>query len=685
MRVLWIVALLVGCNNESDETGEVDPKSRDADEDGYVAFDDCDDEDPDVHPFHDEVCDGKDNDCDGNIDNDALDAVDWYPDSDGDGYGDPGFVGQRSCDDPGGHADNAHDCDDTDATVNPETVWYADADGDAYGDANNTTTACEQPKGYVADATDCDDTLYAARPGASEYCDGIDNDCDGSVDEDANDATLWYADVDGDGFGDADSTTRACDAPTGYVGDDSDCAPSDATAYPNSHETEVPGDGVDQDCDGLDACADLDCDSLPDLVASNRTDGSAYDIDSLAWYGGVSWSLGDATALPTDGARMSAAVDLDGDGYLEIVFANAHRVDDSAVDSYVYWGSASGYSSSSRTDLPTYNPARVCVDDLDADGHLDLLFPSHSDAGDLEVDSLIYWGSAKGFDSSDTTSLESWGALDCAIRDLDGDGATDVLLVSFGDNISTETDSYVYWGASSWSDVDRTPLPTLGGTRAAVDDLNADGNPDIVIANLERDADYSVSSYVYWGSAAGYSEANRDELPTNGSMDVTVADVDADGHKDLVFAGYIDNSGAMDTASSVYYGPDFSSADDLPGVGGMAVAVQDLDGDGYPELVFANSGEGFDPETDSLIYWGSKGGYDSKSATALPTTGARSVSISDLDEDGYADIVFGCTESLADGYAADSLIYWGSAKGWSAKDVTALDTEGAYDVRVVGR
>ncbi|NCG18153.1 MAG: hypothetical protein GWP91_03965 [Rhodobacterales bacterium] len=115
-----------------------DPDQLDGDGDGYGIACDCDDEDNDIGPGVVEVCDGTDNDCDGEIDNNAIDANEWYADVDEDGEGDP---------------------------LMP-------------------LMACEQPEGYVSNNTDCDDTLFTVRSSAAEVCDGIDNDCDGEIDFD---------------------------------------------------------------------------------------------------------------------------------------------------------------------------------------------------------------------------------------------------------------------------------------------------------------------------------------------------------------------------------------------------------------------------------------------------------------------------------------------------------------------
>ncbi len=278
------------CDGESDEADAADARSwwADADGDGYgdpdnavTACDlpsghvspsgsgDCDDGDATIHPGASETCDGVDQDCDGTADEGATDFLTWYADYDGDGYGDASAT-RSACTQPSRHVADASDCDDGDASVHPgaeETcdlvdqdcdgdvdegatdmgTWYTDADGDGYGDASGATTACRQPSGTVGDGTDCDDSDAGTHPGASETCDGVDQDCDGDVDESAIDMGTWYTDADGDGYGDAASSTTACSQPSGTCSDGSDCDDGDATIHPGATEY---CDGVDEDCDG---------------------------------------------------------------------------------------------------------------------------------------------------------------------------------------------------------------------------------------------------------------------------------------------------------------------------------------------------------------------------------------------------------------------------------------------------
>jgi hypothetical protein len=129
---------------------------------------------------------------------------------------------------------------------------------------------------------DCDDNDASRFPGADEQCDGIDNDCDDVVDEDVT--VTFYADADGDGFGDAGSSTEACEASPGWVENADDCDDADSTVFPAA--TEVCND-ADDDCDGLTdedlptAYADADGDGWGDPDASTCGEGAtnARDCD----------------------------------------------------------------------------------------------------------------------------------------------------------------------------------------------------------------------------------------------------------------------------------------------------------------------------------------------------------------------------------------------------------------------
>jgi hypothetical protein len=271
---------------------------------------DCDDARASSNPIATEYCNGYDDDCDGVVDEgSAADASTWYLDADGDGYGIPGST-TRACSLPAGYSAVATDCDDGRAADHPgatetcdgrdndcdglvdegvTTVYYQDADGDGYGNLGVTVSACSAPSGYTLNATDCDDTNASVSPVAPEICNGVDDDCDASVDEGL--LSTFYRDADGDGYGNASESTTGCTAPTGYVANAEDCNDSDATRNPTTPwYRDADGDGYGNPSMSLTQCLQptgyvlnsSDCNDSSDAAYPGRTeecDGFDNDCD----------------------------------------------------------------------------------------------------------------------------------------------------------------------------------------------------------------------------------------------------------------------------------------------------------------------------------------------------------------------------------------------------------------------
>ncbi len=285
---------------------------------GYVADNtDCDDNNADVNPGATEVCNGIDDNCDGQIDEGVT--LTFYADNDGDGYGDAASS-IVACSAPAGYVADNTDCDDNNADVNPgatevcngiddncdgqidegvTTTYYADIDGDGYGDAASSVVACSAPAGYVTNNTDCDDNNADVNPGATEVCNGIDDNCDGQIDEGVT--TTYYADIDGDGYGDPNSAIEACSLPAGYVTNDLDCNDDDADINPEA--TEVCGNFVDDNCDGQidEGCCTLEA-SLPDC----KSVYDSYGPSSVTLTPDVTGAQGQTTYLWSNGATTSS-------------------------------------------------------------------------------------------------------------------------------------------------------------------------------------------------------------------------------------------------------------------------------------------------------------------------------------------------------------------------------------------
>jgi hypothetical protein len=288
---------------------------------------DCNDADATINPGAAELCDGIDNDCDGQIDEGVTQTV-YYFDNDMDGFGDPNNS-TTGCTQPAGTVLNDQDCDDADANINPGatelcdeidnncdgqidegltlTVYYFDNDMDSFGNPNNFINSCTQPAGTVLNNQDCNDTDATINPNASELCDGIDNNCNGQIDEGLTTQT-YYPDMDMDGFGNPASSILSCTQPAGYVLDNTDCDDTDSTVNPSAPEL----------CDGQDNNCDTQIDeglTFQDYFADNDMDGFGNPEVSLnACEQPPLFVLDNTDCDDTDAGINPSAEEIDGNG-----------------------------------------------------------------------------------------------------------------------------------------------------------------------------------------------------------------------------------------------------------------------------------------------------------------------------------------------------------------------------------
>ena len=814
---LLISPLVFACGDKDDDGGPID-----ADGDGYVASVDCDDDDPAIHPDAVEVCDGGvDNNCDGQADGrTAADAESWYIDLDGDGYGDSLYP-RLDCEAPAGHVGNSGDCDDTDAEINPAgeercndldddcdgsidedagsgPEWYRDADSDGYGDESDVVVQCVEPSGYTDEAgdcddgdptinpsaaeswydgvdadcagdsdfdqdgdgydassfggEDCDDTDTAIRPGVTEHCDGVDEDCNGLVDDDPivaptwfadgdgdgqgvatdrlracaapdgyvdnatdcndgdpdiylgapeawydgvdgdcnggsdydqdadgydadtyggddcddTDATryprIWYADSDGDGYGDAFNTLSVCDAPSGYVVDFSDCDDSTSLAHPGL--TEVCGDGLDNDCDGgATGCG---------LLGTTRIGSAAVAGDEQAALEGVSVNdlVGSAVTIPGD---------TDGDGVLDLAVASTQSALGGAGAGAVYlvMGVPSGTLDLFSDALVLYGATSAAVGsslasagDANGDGYADLLIGGRGAGagagavwllhGPVTSSGAITTAAAATLSGSSTTAIAG-SAL--AGGDVTGDGDPDAIVVASGDGAVYIEAGPVTGAITLGSGVGSVTGLTAGGNlRVATGlDLDGDGAGDLVLT--DSGVGVAGATYVYFGPVTGSLTSGDAEASITGTSGATpaalaaVGDLDGDGLDDLgMGAPGFDGCGSNCGGAWVMYGPatgasSWSSADvAVTGTAGdelgASLAGGDIDGDGVIDLVVGAPSAGAGGE---LTYYigpvagtlASSGAQGTLSAAASADDLGDSLVAGDIDGDGYDDLLTG--------------------------------------------
>lgn len=255
-----------------------------------------------------------------------------HRDRDGDGFGDPAEredVAGRTCGDDSGLVPNNRDCDDSNPTVYPNapelpltagidndcdgdedegsveetSLCYIDSDGDGYGRSTRVEVVgsdCDDIDGYSDVDGDCNDGQPGIRPGALDVANGIDDDCDGDFDEDAQSNNVWcYDDSDGDQFGDEDASRRQYagdECPASTVENNDDCDDNRATVNPARQES--CDNGRDDDCDGDIDGDDSECEQetvfcWPDEDGDGYGDENANDLELDADPGDECADLGD--------------------------------------------------------------------------------------------------------------------------------------------------------------------------------------------------------------------------------------------------------------------------------------------------------------------------------------------------------------------------------------------------------
>jgi len=515
---------------------------------------DCDDADPTVHPDAGERCNGVDDDCDGIIDDDDDDldrstASAWLPDADEDGFVSDAGLEQAvtACDAPDGFAAPTAqlDCDDDDGAVHPDAAeacgdgidndcdgltddvgigagaFYADADQDGWPDDWTLIEACEDPQGGLVrepDAPsgtkqpDCDPTDPEVNPGATEtWYDGVDSDCDGADDYDADGDGARDPRGDGADCDDADPSVYPGAPDAWYDGIDADCAGDD--------DFDQDGDGVARLGDGGDDCDDTDAAVFPgaqdewyDGVDSDCAGNDDFDQDADGY---VDPRGGGYDCDDTDATRHPDAVDEWYDG----VDADCAGNDDFDQDRDGERHPSGGGDDCDDTD-PSVRPGAEdawydgvdsdCdgADDFDQDGDGALHVDGGGDDCD-DTDPSWYPGAPDAWYDGDDT--------DCAGNDdydLDGDG---YRHASGGGNDCDDTDAAIHPGAvEQWYDgIDadcagdddydqdgdgRTPATAPLGTRDDCDDLDPEtfaGAAEIPDDGIDQDCNLTdaVSCY----------------------------------------------------------------------------------------------------------------------------------------------------------------------------------------------
>ncbi len=654
------------CEDPNDYNCDGSVGYADTDNDGVAACEgDCDDTNDTVNPGAPEVCDEVDTDCDGETDADAIDAPTWYLDHDGDSYGDSAYS-FANCDEPPSYVDNDEDCDDLDAT---------------------------------------------SYPGGEEVCDGADNNCDGTIDEDdATDASTWYADADGDGYGDPKISTLACEQPSDYVDNDEDCDDSDDSLNPETAWY------ADSDADGYGYSPDRveSCEQPSGYINNSR------DCDD------------DSDEINPDATEYCNGYDDNCNGSVD---------ESSAADAKVWYLDSDGdeFGDASSSSVACYEPSGYVSDDTDCDDSNGEVNPDALEVCNEGIDNdcvdegdYCTLNIADGSVASMMGEASGEGGFTLGYADLNADGEQDIILGASAQSNSggsvNDGAAFVFFGpqsgAMNLSDADvliygrSGEKDTMGTSVRGLDDFDGDGNPDVAISASQMDNPASSAAagavFIFSGTSlsSGTSVDPEDaDIIYYGSAKqhylaaIATGDLDGDSTTDLLLGAtwapdrntkegevYLIYGGvstgelyADDEAAAIYQG---ESDSDKLGITSTLAILGDIDGDGESDILMGahnkNSESGI-----AYIALGPHSGTTVASDTDVilnPATGdylGRAVSAAgDMNGDGLNDLLIGAPrdDSGASDAGATYLIY-GST---SISSLNGSNADAVYDVVILG-
>lgn len=422
------------------------------------------------------------------------------------------------------------------------------------------------------------------------------------------------------------------------------------------------------------ACSDLNEDGRPDLVLADSSVAEPTSVRVLFGRPDAAFDPEHAAVLPVAYASAVAAADLDGDGHQDLVIGVHQTAETYQAASRVFYGDGRGGFEPAGFTIPTASVRDVAVVPLDDGGGHRLLF-CNGIRGRIreDVPVRVFWGDARGFEADRFSTYGIRSGFSSTAADLNDDGYPDMLLSSIVHNVADQHELIginILWGAEGGlADDRRTVLHEYGVLGQNVADLDRDGHLDIVTtANRRLSPDQPIGLAIWHGSPDGYKRERRVLIPFDHRIGLTaIADYNRDGRLDIA-------TSALDVNRlHVLWGDDAGYSADrrftMPMTGCDDVQAADLDADGWIDLVATSY---ILPKTNDYdfgthIFWGGPGGFDPTRAQRLPGNAGFGIAVADYDSDGHLDLFVANYKNTRTRQSLPCYLYWGGADGFDAK------------------
>ncbi len=497
---------------------------------------------------------------------------------------------------------------------------------------------------------------------------------------------------------------------------------------------------------------DLNRDGFTDLVFCPNGIGVHHDrrFVSIAWGGPDGWSPQRINSpLPMNGATSVAIVDLNGDRWLDIAVLGGARWMPAQPDGRiirVYWGSSTGYSVVDKHDLGVPSAQAIAEGDFDRDGHRDLAVlgsdkrvtlywsapvndgpwsPTRTEialpfadgscvsAGDINADGcadlvigrasaalgLLMANASRTW--KDPAQIPAFSATHVSLADIDRDQHTDLVLTQFDQTRAAGGEQAgaggkakdvvrILWGAEQGYSPDRvTNLDVPLAVATAIEDMDGDGVIDLVVAIHQGAKTFNGESFVWFGEGQRQFKKSAIGFRTSGTLHVAVVPAEKEIPARAVFCNSIGGALDEDVPLHVYWGGKAGFDPDriwkLPFHSGYEASASDLNTDGFADLIVLNSGHAgehahADPTLGANILWGGPDGLErSTNRSVLHEHFLGTSSVADLNKDGWLDLVL---EPFGPEHAGEKeklFIYYGGADGFTSTKAgrrVALEMDG---------